>query len=132
MPEPAPDPAAPEPDPATWSDPDPASARPAATRVISTRELFKLTNERDERRAAQEAAAEARRHFMKMQLRVLSSVGLIFFATIITLVIGLWRRLIPEDFATELMRMTIPTVLGAGLTIVGAFFHSGGGNNRGP
>jgi hypothetical protein len=126
-----PAPAPPEQEPLTWSDPDPASARPAAGQVISTRELFTLTNEREERLAAQEAQTEARRHFMKVQLRVLSGVGLIFFATIITLVVGLWKKLIPEDFATELMRMTIPTVLGAGLTIVGAFFHNGG-NNRGP
>ena len=110
----------------TWSEP--GSAMAATGKVIDSRTLFKLQTEREERLVMHAAQAEARRHFMKMQLRVLSGVGLIFIATILTLVIGLWRHLIPLAFGTELMRMVIPTVLGAGLTIVGTFFHNGGGS----
>lgn len=110
----------------TWSEP---GNEPADThKVIDSRTLFTLQTEREVRLAVQAEQIEARRHFMKMQLRVLSGVGLIFIATILTLVVGLGAHLIPVAFANELMRMIIPTVLGAGLTIVGVFFHNGGGH----
>lgn len=113
----------------TWTEPgiEPIDSG----QVIDTRTLFTLVTEHDERKALRDAQSESRRHFMRMQLRVLTGVGLIFFCTILTLVIGLWRHLIPLPFGTELMRTVVPPVLGAGLTIVGAFFHNGGGP-RGP
>lgn len=116
----------------TWSDEGDEAPRPAP--VVDTHTLFKLKTEAEKQRAAieekkalLEADAERRRHFMRMQIRVLFGVGLVFLVTLMVLVVGLWRDLLPLEVATELMRMVIPTVLGAGLTIVGMFFRGGSG-----
>ena len=39
-----------------------------------------------------------------------------------TVVFGVGTRLISEDFATELVRVILPTVLGSATTIVGVLF----------
>ncbi|CRK59847.1 hypothetical protein [Alloactinosynnema sp. L-07] len=111
----------------TWSDGDTAAAD---RELIDTHTLFKLQTERAELAAARKAQGETRRHNMRMQVRVLSGVGLVFAFTLVLLAIGLWRDLFPLEFATELMRMVIPTVLGAGLTIVGVFFRSNSGGGE--
>ncbi len=113
------DPKDPDQDQATWADPD--SKSPATGKVISTREWMQIEAERD-----------TRRHHMRMQVWILSGVGLTFIGTVLILVISLGLGWIPPAFGTELMRMVIPTVLGAGLTIVGTFFRDSGRGNKAP
>jgi hypothetical protein len=83
--------------------------------------------------AAQEAEIEAktaaRRHYLRMQTWVLLGVGILILLTITTLVLGLWVNAINSSFATELARTTLPILLGAAATIVGAFFGVGANIN---
>jgi hypothetical protein len=72
-----------------------------------------------------EAKSAARRHYLRMQSWVLLGVGLLILLTIIALVLGLWLHAISSSFATELARITLPILLGAAATIVGAFFGVG-------
>lgn len=77
-----------------------------------------------------EAKSAARRHYLRMQTWVLLGVGALILLTIAALVLGLWVHAISATFATELARITLPILLGAAATIVGAFF--GVGANVGP
>ncbi len=77
------------------------------------------------REAELEARAAARRHFLRMQTWVLVGVGALILLTIVALVVGLWVGAIPAQFATELARTTLPILLGAAATIVGAYFGVG-------
>lgn len=77
-----------------------------------------------------EAKSAARRHYLRMQSWVLLGVGALILLTIVALVLGLWVHAISAPFATELARITLPILLGAAATIVGAFF--GVGANVGP
>ncbi|PPK61860.1 hypothetical protein V5P93_002404 [Actinokineospora auranticolor] len=108
----------------TWTDSEEAGAGP----VVDTHELFQLRTAAEEKRELRAAELERQRHFMRMQVRVMLGVGLVFLVTLVTLVLGLWLHLMPQGVAEELMRMVIPTVLGAGLTITGMFFRGGGGS----
>lgn len=72
-----------------------------------------------------EAKSQARRHYLRMQTWVLLGVGALILLTILALVLGLWVRAINPSFATELARITLPILLGAAATIVGAFFGVG-------
>ena len=76
-----------------------------------------------------EAKTAARRHYLRMQTWVLLGVGLLTLLTILALVLGLWLNLINSGFATELARTTLPILLGAAATIVGAFFGVGANIN---
>jgi len=72
-----------------------------------------------------EAKSAARRHHLRMQTWVLLGVGALILLTILALVLGLWVHAISASFATELARITLPILLGAAATIVGAFFGVG-------
>jgi hypothetical protein len=72
-----------------------------------------------------EAKSAARRHYLRMQTWVLLGVGALILLTIVALVLGLWVNAISPGFATELARITLPILLGAAATIVGAFFGVG-------
>jgi hypothetical protein len=72
-----------------------------------------------------EAKSAARRHYLRMQTWVLLGVGALILLTILALVLGLWVHAISTSFATELARTTLPILLGAAATIVGAFFGVG-------
>lgn len=72
-----------------------------------------------------EAKSAARRHHLRMQTWVLLGVGALILLTILALVLGLWVHAISSSFATELARITLPILLGAAATIVGAFFGVG-------
>lgn len=76
-----------------------------------------------------EAKTAARKHYLRMQTWVLLGVGSLILLTIIALVLGLWVGAIPGSFATELARTTLPILLGAAATIVGAFFGVGANIN---
>lgn len=76
-----------------------------------------------------EAKTAARKHYLRMQTWVLLGVGSLILLTIIALVLGLWVGAISGDFATELARTTLPILLGAAATIVGAFFGVGANIN---
>src|SRR2546428_548933 len=76
-----------------------------------------------------EAKTAARRHYLRMQAWVLLGVGLLLLLTILALVLGLWVNAINSGFATELARTTLPILLGAAATIVGAFFGVGANIN---
>ncbi len=72
-----------------------------------------------------EAKSAARRHYLRMQTWVLLGVGALILLTVVALVLGLWLHAISPSFATELARITLPILLGAAATIVGAFFGVG-------
>ena len=76
-----------------------------------------------------EAKTAARRHYLRMQTWVLVGVGALILLTILALVLGLWLNAINSTFATELARTTLPILLGAAATIVGAFFGVGANIN---
>lgn len=76
-----------------------------------------------------EAKTAARRHYLRMQTWVLLGVGALILLTILALVVGLWVGAITTNFATELARTTLPILLGAAATIVGAFFGVGANVN---
>ncbi len=76
-----------------------------------------------------EAKTAARRHYLRMQTWVLIGVGALILLTIVALVLGLWLGAISSAFATELARTTLPILLGASATIVGAFFGVGANIN---
>ena len=78
---------------------------------------------RSRRRSRPKSAA--RRHYLRMQTWVLLGVGALILLTILALVLGLWVHAISAGFATELARITLPILLGAAATIVGAFFGVG-------
>jgi hypothetical protein len=78
-----------------------------------------------------DARSAARRHFLRMQTWILLGVGSLIVLTIFVLVLGLWVDAISSSFATELARTTLPILLGAAATIVGAFFGVGSGLNPG-
>lgn len=75
------------------------------------------------------ARAAARRHYLRMQTWVLLGVGALTLLIIIALVLGLWLNAINSNFATELARSTLPILLGATATIVGAYFGAGANIN---
>jgi hypothetical protein len=81
------------------------------------------------RQAEIEAKTAARRHYLRMQAWVLVGVGALIVLTIVALVVGLWLNAINSNFATELARTTLPILLGALATIVGAFFGVGANIN---
>lgn len=76
-----------------------------------------------------EAKTAARRHYLRMQTWVLLGVGALILLTILALVLGLAVNAINSNFATELARTTLPILLGAAATIVGAFFGVGANIN---
>jgi hypothetical protein len=76
-----------------------------------------------------DARAAARRHHLRMQKWVLIGVGALILLTLLVLVVGLWVGAIAPSFATELARTTLPILLGAAATIVGAFFGAGANGN---
>lgn len=76
-----------------------------------------------------EAKSAAREHYLRMQKWVLLGVGTLLLLTILVLVLGLWINAISTSFATELARTTLPILLGASATIVGAFFGAGANSN---
>jgi hypothetical protein len=115
------DPGDPGRDHETWYDTDAAEPGKVIGTKDLTKEMMQFITDR-----------EARHHVRTMQIKILSGVGLIFIGTILTLVAALGLGLIPPEFGSELMRMVIPTVLGAGLTIVGTFFRDGGGGGSKP
>jgi hypothetical protein len=78
-----------------------------------------------------EAKTAARRHYLRMQSWVLLGVGALILLTIVALVLGLWVHAISASFAMELARTTLPILLGAAATIVGAFFGVGANVNPG-
>jgi hypothetical protein len=82
-----------------------------------------------ERVAEMEARNAARRHYLRMQKWVLIGVAALILLTILALVVGLWLGAISPSFATELARTTLPILLGAAATIVGAFFGVGANVN---
>ncbi len=95
--------------------------------VPGNRELIARGRELELRaqQAEIEAKSAARRHYLRMQTWVLLGVGLLILLTILALVLGLWVHAISSSFATELARITLPILLGAAATIVGAFFGVG-------
>jgi hypothetical protein len=84
----------------TWSDPD---GRAGRGDVVGT----------------QDAQAE---HHRSMQAQVLWGLGGVFLITLLTVVISVGTTMISEDFARELVRVILPTVLGSATTIVGVLF----------
>lgn len=108
-------------DDGTWVDRSPPGNRELIARG---REL-----ELRERVAEMEAKTTARRHYLRMQKWVLMGVGALILLTILALVVGLWVGAISPSFATELARTTLPILLGAAATIVGAFFGVGANVN---
>jgi len=101
--------------------------------VPGNRELIARGRELELRaqQAEIEAKTAARRHYLRMQTWVLIGVGLLILLTILALVLGLWIRAISASFATELARITLPILLGAAATIVGAYFGVGANINPG-
>lgn len=99
--------------------------------VPGNRELIARGKELElrEQQAEIEAKAAARRHYLRMQTWVLLGVGTLIILTIVALVLGLWVNAISSTFATELARTTLPILLGAAATIVGAFFGVGANIN---
>jgi len=95
--------------------------------VPGNRELIARGKELELRaqQAEIEAKSAARRHHLRMQTWVLLGVGALILLTIVALVVGLWVHAISATFATELARITLPILLGAAATIVGAFFGLG-------
>jgi hypothetical protein len=95
--------------------------------VPGNRELIARGKELELRaqQAEIEAKSAARRHYLRMQTWVLLGVGVLILLTILALVLGLWVHAISPTFATELARITLPILLGAAATIVGAFFGVG-------
>ncbi len=95
--------------------------------VPGNRELIARGRELELRaqQAEIEAKSAARRHYLRMQTWVLLGVGALILLTILALVLGLWVHAISASFATELARITLPILLGAAATIVGAFFGVG-------
>jgi hypothetical protein len=101
----------------TWID----RSRPGNRELIARGKELELRA----RLAEMDARAAARRHHLRMQKWVLIGVGALILLTILTLVLGLWIGAIAQSFATELARTTLPILLGAAATIVGAFFGAG-------
>ncbi|HEY7594226.1 MAG TPA: hypothetical protein VH969_13820 [Actinophytocola sp.] len=101
--------------------------------VPGNRELIARGRELELRaqQAEIEAKSAARRHYLRMQTWVLLGVGALILLTILALVLGLWVHAISAPFATELARITLPILLGAAATIVGAFFGVGANVNPG-
>jgi hypothetical protein len=110
-------------DDGTWVDRSPPGNRELIARG---REL-----ELRAQQAEIEARTAARRHYLRMQKWVLLGVGALILLTIMALVLGLWLGAISTSFATELARTTLPILLGASATIVGAFFGVGANVNPG-
>jgi hypothetical protein len=108
-------------DDGTWVDRSPPGNRELIARG---REL-----ELRAQQAEIEARTAARRHYLRMQKWVLLGVGALILLTIVALVLGLWLGAISTSFATELARTTLPILLGAAATIVGAFFGVGANVN---
>jgi hypothetical protein len=71
------------------------------------------------------ARAAARRHHLRMQTWVLIGVGTLTSLIIIMLAVGLWLNAINSAAVAELASSTLPILLGATATIVGAFFGAG-------
>jgi hypothetical protein len=69
-----------------------------------------------------ELKREQQRHVAWMQTRVLIGVGLIVVITFETLVLAVGFGGISTATASELGRMVLPALVGAGSTIVGALF----------
>jgi hypothetical protein len=107
--------------PRTWVD---TSAPGDRELIVRGRQL-----ELDAQQAEIEAKTAARRHYLRMQTWVLLGVGTLILLTIVALVLGLWVNAINSNFATELARTTLPILLGAAATIVGAFFGVGANIN---
>jgi hypothetical protein len=101
--------------------------------VPGNRELIARGRELELRaqQAEIEARTAARRHYLRMQTWVLLGVGALILLTILSLVLGLWVHAISSSFAAELARITLPILLGAAATIVGAFFGVGANVNPG-
>lgn len=108
-------------DDGTWVDRSP----PGNRELIARGKELELR----ERQAELAARAAARRHYLRMQMWVLIGVGALILLTIIVLVLGLWVGAISASFATELARTTLPILLGAAATIVGAYFGVGANAN---
>jgi hypothetical protein len=103
--------------PGTWIDHSPPGDRELIARGKQL-ELAALE-------AEIEARAAARRHYLRMQTWVLIGIGTLTSMIIIMLAVGLWLNTINSTAATELARSTLPILLGATATIVGAFFGAG-------
>lgn len=108
-------------DDGTWVD----RSAPGSRELIARGKELELR----ERQAELAARAAARRHYLRMQTWVLIGVGALILLTIIALVLGLWVGAISASFATELARTTLPILLGAAATIVGAYFGVGANAN---
>lgn len=91
----------------TWSDPDDRAGR---GNLVAT----------------QHAQAE---HHRSMQAQVLWGLGGVFLVTLWTVIGALGAGFIQPDFAGELVRIILPTVLGSATTIVGVLFVSSSKKN---
>lgn len=105
----------------TWTD----SSLPGDRELIARGRQLELAAQQ----AEIEAKTAARRHYLRMQAWVLIGVGMLILLTIAGLVIGLSVNAINSNFATELARTTLPILLGALATIVGAYFGVGANLN---
>lgn len=105
----------------TWVD----GSVPGDRELIARGKLLEL----EAQQAEIEAKSAARRHYLRMQAWVLLGVGTLILLTILALVLGLWVNAINPTFATELARTTLPLLLGAAATIVGAYFGAGANPN---
>jgi hypothetical protein len=105
----------------TWVD----RSTPGDRELIARGRLLELAAQQ----AEIEAKRAARQHYLRMQAMVLIGVGALIVLTLLALVLGLWWGAINKDFATELARTTLPILLGALATIVGAFFGVGAAIN---
>jgi hypothetical protein len=105
----------------TWVD----RAAPGNRELIARGRQLEL----DAQEAEIKAKTAARRHYLRMQTWVLLGIGALILLTITALVLGLAVNAINSGFATELARTTLPILLGALATIVGAFFGVGANIN---
>lgn len=70
--------------------------------------------------------ARAQAHTANMQKRVLLGVGMILIFMFSLIFAAVWSHRVDTDFAREMARLVLPSLLGSGATIVGALFISGG------
>lgn len=113
-------------EPGVWSDEDDDRADQVRDRPLIGLNELEVREKLKDSAASRAESSRAQQHTRKMQGHVLIGVGSLIVLTLAAVLIGLGAGIIDPEFAQQIMQTMLAPIVGAGLTIVGFFFRSGG------